>query len=85
MREEREMKTAIVKAKDMGANCWSAARFVEGERCPRVMECKYPEKKTCKAVVIEIAYLQQERNKFLENLHGKMAQLVREKTVGVGE
>jgi len=51
------METKIVSSKELGTNCWSTARFSEGKRCPRVMQCNYPEKRTCKAVDAEIAYL----------------------------
>lgn len=48
------IKTAIVNSKELGTNCWLTARFLDGVRCQRVMECSYPEKKTCKAVETEI-------------------------------
>lgn len=51
------MKTGAVKLSELGKNCWLAERFVGG-RCKRVMDCKYPEKKACKAVDSEIAHLQ---------------------------
>jgi hypothetical protein len=37
----------IVRFGELG-NCWAPGRFTGGE-CKRVEECKYPEKKTCKA------------------------------------
>lgn len=49
--------TAIVKASALGSNCWLPARFVDGARCPRVMQCTYPEKHHCKAVQAEVDYL----------------------------
>jgi len=42
------MKVAIVKASELGTNCWAAERFVGGV-CKRVQECKYVEKNACKA------------------------------------
>ncbi len=42
------MKTAIVNASTLGTNCWTARRFCGGE-CPRLEECKYPEKVDCQA------------------------------------
>jgi len=51
------MKNAIVKVKDLG-DCWSPARFCES-RCARVLECHYPEKKTCKAVEAERKFIHQ--------------------------
>jgi len=51
-------QTASVTIGELGINCWSASRFVEsGSRCPKVMECNYPEKKTCKAVDREIEHI----------------------------
>ena len=55
------MKSAIVSSKELGTNCWSSYRFCYGMRCPRVMTCTYPEKKTCHAVEAEIAYIEQNR------------------------
>lgn len=49
--------TAIVNSKELGARCWLAARFCDGKRCHRVMDCDYPEKETCKAVQAEKEYL----------------------------
>lgn len=50
-------KTQIVSSKELGTTCWSACRFCGGTRCPRVMDCNYPERKSCKAVQTEIDYL----------------------------
>lgn len=50
-------KFAIVKTSQLGLNCWKPARLIEGVRCERVMECKYPEKATCKAVEAEMLFL----------------------------
>ena len=50
------MNCAIIKVTDLGTNCWSAHRFCGG-RCEHVLRCAYPEKKACKAVDSEIAYL----------------------------
>jgi len=44
------MKTAVVKASQLGSNCWSSHRFTGGE-CKRLEECKYPEKQTCRAYI----------------------------------
>jgi len=48
---------AVVKSSDLGTNCWLPKRFVKGSRCDRLMQCNYPEKKTCKAVQAEIDFL----------------------------
>lgn len=53
------MQHAVVSSKELGTNCWLPRRFIEGCRCPRVMSCGYPEKKTCKAVDAEIVHLHQ--------------------------
>ena len=73
-------KTTIVKSSELGSNCWLAKRFIEGvSRCPRVMECKYPEKKTCKAVDTEIGYLKDALKKTAEQTKAKIFQLERER------
>jgi len=72
-------KTAIVSSKELGTNCWLPRRFIEGTRCERVVECTYPEKKTCKAVDAEIAYLHQERREAEERFHAKISKLLAEK------
>ena len=54
-------RTAIVTIKELGTNCWLSERFIEGSRCCRVMDCNYPEKRTCKAVDAEIAWLLKEQ------------------------
>ncbi len=72
-------KTAIVSSKELGTNCWLAGRFIEGTRCERVMECTYPEKKTCKAVDAEIAYLRQQRREAEDRFHEKVSKLLAEK------
>lgn len=62
MVEQLGPRTAIVRSKELGTNCWLAKRFVkEGSRCDRVFTCKYPERKTCQAVHAEIAHLKQEQ------------------------
>ena len=76
------VKTAIVSSKELGSNCWLPARFVKGARCDRVMQCTYPEKKTCKALNAEIAYLQQERRKEEEQYHTKISKLIAEQQGG---
>lgn len=70
---------AIVSAKELGTNCWLTRRFIEGTRCERVMRCTYPEKKTCKAVDAEIAYLRQERREAEGRFQAKMSELLAEK------
>lgn len=38
------MKTAIIKASQLGLDCWSPNRFVGScDTCSRVMRCKLPE------------------------------------------
>ena len=76
------MKTAIVSSKELGANCWLTQRFIEGSRCSRVMRCKYPEKRNCKAVDAEIAYLRQKRQEAVKQIHTKISKLIAEKTRG---
>jgi len=41
-------RTAIVKASELGVNCWLAARFTGGI-CDRALTCKYPERVKCRA------------------------------------
>jgi len=69
-------KSAIVTLKEMGFNCWLPKRFIEGSRCDRVMECTYPEKKTCKAVNAEIAYIRQTRAEAEVRFHAKINKLL---------
>lgn len=39
------MKVAIVKASELGTNCWSPLRFVNScYACSRYRYCKYPER-----------------------------------------
>jgi hypothetical protein len=61
------MTTAIVNSKDLGSNCWLAARFC-GNRCARVMRCTYPERQTCKAVDAEIEHLQSEKQTCISSI-----------------
>lgn len=42
------MTTVIVKASELGTECWSPARFT-GSECKRLDKCKAACKKTCKA------------------------------------
>lgn len=77
MVEQLEPRTAIVNSKELGTNCWSSFRFIRGLRCPRVMQCTYLEKKTCRAVEAELEYLQQERERQVKSIHEKMAQLLK--------
>jgi hypothetical protein len=74
-------KIATVSSKELGSRCWSTARFIQGVRCPRVMDCDYPEKKKCVAVDAEIAYLHEERRKFEAGIHAKISKLVADKTM----
>lgn len=78
---DKKPKTAIVSSKEMGTRCWLPARFIQGVRCPRVMECNYPEKKKCAAVDAEIAYLHEARRKFESSTHAKISKLVADKTL----
>jgi len=71
--------TAIVTAQELGVYCWLAKRFIKGSRCCRVFECKYPEKKTCRAVDAELEYLHQEMERQVAFLADKEAQLLRER------
>ena len=74
-----EPKTAIVSSKELGTNCWSSFRFIRGLRCPRVMRCTYPEKKTCRAVEAELEYLQQEKERQVKSIDAKVGQLLKER------
>lgn len=51
-------KITAVSSKTVGINCWLPRRFLLGQRCAQVMTCNYPEKRTCKAVQVEIDYLE---------------------------
>lgn len=75
------LKTAIVSSKELGTRCWSTARFIEGKRCDRVMQCNYPEKKACKAVDAELAYLHEEKRRLSANIHAKISKLIADKTL----
>ena len=68
MVEQPGAKTAIVSSKELGTNCWSSFRFIRGLRCPRVFQCKYPEKETCKAVQAELAYLREHSKQLIEEI-----------------
>ncbi len=72
-------KSVSVTLKELGFNCWLPKRFIKGNRCQRVMECTYPEKKTCKAVDAEIAYLHQERGEAEVRFHAKVSKLLDER------
>lgn len=74
-----EPKTAIVSSKELGTKCWSSFRFIQGLRCPRVMRCAYPEKKTCRAVETELKYLQEEKERQAEAIDAKIDQLLKER------
>lgn len=60
------MRTAIVKASELGTNCWAAVRFAGGGRCRLWATCKYPEKATCKAREAEIEYLERRLSECLK-------------------
>lgn len=73
------MKHAIVSSKELGTNCWITARFIDGLRCPRVMSCKYPEKKTCRAVIAELNYLRNESKRLVSYIGNKIDKLIKER------
>ena len=60
--------TASVTMGELGTNCWKAARFVEGSRCERVLQCSYPERKTCKAVQSERVYLLEHKKEVIRDI-----------------
>lgn len=70
-----------VSSKELGTNCWLAKRFIKGSRCPRVVQCKYPEKKGCKAVVAEIAHLREKRVRAEQRFHDRISKLIAEQTL----
>jgi hypothetical protein len=70
---------AIVTVQELGFHCWQAKRFIKGSRCCRVFECKYPEKKTCRAVDAELEHLHQEMERQVAAIANKEAQLLRER------
>lgn len=69
------VKVTTVKFSELGTNCWLPRRFIQGERCQRVFDCHYPEKRTCKAVDTELAYLKQQAVDTIQQIHAKMKQL----------
>lgn len=71
-----EGKTAVVSSKELGTNCWLPKRFIAGSRCCRVMECSYPEKATCMAVVTEIVRLHLRRREVDEQFHAQISKLI---------
>jgi len=64
-----KLKFKVVNSSDLG-NCWSPSRFCGG-RCAHVVECKLPERNTCKAVDAEKKYL----NQFYLESHTKLNEL----------
>ena len=78
MVKQLSKNTAIVSSKELGTRCWLAGRFIKGGRCYLVMQCNYPEKKTCQAVQAEIEYLLQERERQVRNIGAKLTQLIKE-------
>lgn len=73
---------AVIKSSELGTRCWLNARIIEGVRCGGIMRCRYPEKKTCKAVDTEIAYQKERLRKIAEQVKAKVFQLERNK-VGI--
>ena len=71
------METGVVKIGELG-NCWSPHRFLGG-RCKRVYRCKYPEKKTCKAVDAEIEHLEAYKQKDIARMDKLIAEMRAEK------
>jgi len=69
-------QVASVSIQELGMNCWLPRRFIEGSRCCRVMECNYPEKRTCKAVDSEIAWLHEQRREQERLYHEKLSKLL---------
>lgn len=67
---------AIVSSSELGTDCWSSFRFIRGYRCPRVMECNYPGKKTCRAVDAEIKHLNEELIDHQGRVAEKIAKLI---------
>jgi hypothetical protein len=65
---------AVVSSKDLGTYCWLPRRFIKRTRCDRVLTCKYPEKKTCQAVLAEIDFLSEE----ISNVQERSKQKVQE-------
>ena len=68
MEKEPGPKAAIVSSKELGTNCWLSFRFIRGMRCPRVFTCDYPEKKTCRAVETEMAYLREHSRQLIDEI-----------------
>ena len=54
---DQGLKWAVVSKSELGTNCWSAKRVIQGSRCARIHACNYPEKAKCKAVQAEINFL----------------------------
>lgn len=46
----------IIRLRELGIKCWLPNRFIGLRRCDRWGVCNYPEKKSCKARIAEIAY-----------------------------
>lgn len=69
------MEHEVVSSKEVGTNCWSAARFCPATRCTRVMRCKYPEKATCKAVYAELEYLRERKAILRADIEAKIRKL----------
>ncbi len=52
------MKCAAIRPSELGTRCcMPQLGFLDGERCPIVTHCRYPERKDCKAIDTEIQYL----------------------------
>lgn len=69
-------REASVSIQELGTNCWLPRRFIEGKRCCRVTTCNYPEKRSCKAVDAEIAWLHEQRREQEKLYHEKLSQLL---------
>jgi len=50
--------------------------FLDGERCPIVTRCRYPERKNCKAIDTEIRYLIDKAVKLNQSIGERLARLV---------
>lgn len=79
------IKYIVVEQSELGANCWLPARFIEGQRCPRVTGCRYPEKRDCKAVSAEVDYLTHKLVSLQEIITLKIADLILMKGVDAGK
>ena len=72
------MKAVIVNSKELGNYCWSSFRFIRGLRCPRVFTCNYPEKKLCRAVETELAYLKEHSSQLIKEIKKSSRESIRQ-------